>query len=258
MHMKNLFVILLSIIFLSACIVGQALAQQDNSPSAVVRFFYRNLHEKNYVTGLRLSVYNPAVEKLTAEEVKDLEPEFSRIAEGIPAEVEIRGEQVSGDEATVFVKLPGSDKPQEMSLIKVDGQWRVGDKDTFKLVKKEGRDFFFNARIQVGEAEAYQWMEEISGAQIIYFQAKKKFTSLEELIALGGVSKQITENAGSSYKFELKLSDDGLKYAVSAIPTQYGRTGRKSYFVDHSGIIRAEDKKGQPASASAPEYKTER
>jgi hypothetical protein len=204
-----------------------------------------------------LSVYSPAVEKLTAEEIKDLEPEFSRIAEGIPAEVEIRGEQVSGDEATVFVKLPGSDKPQEMSLIKVDGQWRVGDKDTFKLVKKEGRDFFFNARIQVSEAEAYQWMEEISGAQALFSIAMKKFTSLEELIERGGVSRQLL-SPESGYKFELKLSDDRLKYAVSAIPAQYGRTGRKSYFVDHSGIIRAEDKKGQPASASAPEYKTER
>lgn len=212
------------------------------------------MRARRYVEGFRLSVYGPAVETLAPEELRELEADFIRIAEGLPDNVETRGEQISGDTATVFVKLPGAQQSQGVALVKIDGHWRVGDKETWQVVRKEGRDFFFNARISISEQEAAEWLAEIFGAETIYFQARAGFTTLEELIRLGGISKQLANGSESGYRFTLHLEADGRSFTVQAIPAQYGRTGRRSFYLDQTGVIRAEDRKGQPADANSPRY----
>ncbi len=247
--MSKLFSALTLMLGLSLGLICPVAAQSDDSPTATVKKFYQQLHARKYLEGFRLSVYSPAVEALSPDEVRELEPEFTRIAEGIPDKVETSGEQISGDTATVFIRMPGVPQPQEITLVKIDGRWRVGDKDTWKLAKREGRDFFFNARISISEREAVDWLDEIFGAETIYFRAKSQFTTLEELIKLGGVSPQLAE---SGYRFEAKVTDDGKSFSVTAVPGQYGHTGRRSFFIDQTGVIRAEDRKGQPATASSP------
>jgi hypothetical protein len=250
--------LLFALIFaIAVCVVAvcPVRSQSDDSPTSVVRKFYQQLHARKYVEGFRLSVYSPAVESLTPDEIKELDPEFSRIADGIPENVEVSGEQISGDTATVFIKLPGAQRTQEITLVKIDGRWRVGDRDTYKLTRREGREFFFNARIEISEREAAEWLEEIYGAETIYFKAKSVFTTLEELIRLGGVAKQLSD---SGYRFELKLAADNQSYTVSAVPAQYGHTGRRSFLMDQTGVIRAEDRKGEPARATAPKYQVDK
>lgn len=230
-------------------------AQSSDSPSQVVKKFYQHLRARHYAEGLRLSVYSPAIEGLSEEEMRDLEPEFARIIANLPAEIEPHGEQISGDEATVFVKSPQDKRMQEVALVRINGQWRVGDEQTYLLATREGRSFFFNARVRIGEAEAYEWILEILGAEAIYFKAKQRFTTLDELVGLGGVSKQLINGSESGYRFRLSVSDDGKGFRVLAVPAEYGRTGRLSFFVDQSNTIRAEDKEGQPATASSPLYR---
>jgi hypothetical protein len=74
------------------------------------------------------------------------------------------------------------------------------------------------------------------------------FGTLEELIAADMVPKDNIERSG--YKFELTVSGD--KFEVSAVPLEYGKTGRLSMFLDHTRVLRGGDKSGVAASASDP------
>jgi hypothetical protein len=246
------------LLIFSLCLMAvQRLSAQDHktgSPSFVVQQFYKLLHAKRYAEGFRYSIFSLALEGLSADELRDLEPDFERIATALPEQVEIRGEEISGDKATVFIKLPNEAQAQEVGLIKVASEWIIGDRETQKLLKNQGRDYFFNERIRISEAEANEWLQEILGAQLVYFKAKQRYTGLDELIKLGGVSRQLANEAVNGYRFAVAPSQDGQSFVVTAVPVKYGRTGRLSFYTDQTNLIRAEDKNGQAATASAKPY----
>lgn len=79
---------------------------------------------------------------------------------------------------------------------------------------------------------------------------KKSGTSgtLEELIAADLVSKDMIERSG--YRFDLTVSGD--KFELSAIPLEYGKSGKVSMFLDSTGVLRGGDKGGASASAADP------
>ncbi len=228
------------------------------TPSSVVRRFYDFLRHKKYFEGFSVSVYRAALEGLKDEDLRELEPDFERLASSLPDLVQIEGEQVSGDRASVFVKLPNEQKAQEVTLIKQSGQWLVGDLDTQKYVKKQGRNFFFNERIRVSEAEANEWMQEILGYELVYFKAKQRFATFDDLAKLSSVSAQLLTGTVSGYIFEIQVSDDAKKFSATARPVAHGRTGRLSFYADQTNLVRAEDKSGQAASLSSPPYQGSR
>src|SRR6266498_1091522 len=124
--------------------------QATRSPSDTVREFYKAMREKRFREAFGMSIYKPAIEPLKPEEFEDLKPDFDRIAAAIPEQVNITGEQISGDLATVFVKVKEGEGPEvaePVTLIHVDGAWVIGDKENQTIVKKAGKQFFFNARI---------------------------------------------------------------------------------------------------------------
>jgi hypothetical protein len=77
--------------------------------------------------------------------------------------------------------------------------------------------------------------------------------SLQDLIRLNGVPKDIEDSAALGYKLTLEVSSDKQSFFALATPLAYGRTGRLSFYADVEGI-RAEDLKGKPASASSPPF----
>jgi hypothetical protein len=115
-----------------------------------------------------------------AQELEDLRPDFDKMAvaisEKIPEKVDITGEQISGDAATVFVKVldaDGKEKIEPAALIKIDNSWIVGDKESLDLVKKAGKKFFFEARINAHHSDVQDMMTRISLAQVVYSQGHK-------------------------------------------------------------------------------------
>src|SRR6476659_4443985 len=132
-------IISLSIILLSSSF---ALAQAPRTPTETMREFYRMMREKKFREAFGMSIYRPAIEGLSAQEFEDLRPDFEKMAvavsEKIPANVDITGEQISGDVATVFVKVfdaEGKEKVQPASLIKINNTWLVGDAASLKMVQ---------------------------------------------------------------------------------------------------------------------------
>jgi hypothetical protein len=241
---------LIALILLSA---AQA-QKKPGSPTEAVISFYRALKDKRYVEGFRHSVYRNAVEGLTPAELQDLDADFARTFAEIPDKIEPTNEQISGETATVALKFGGAAEPQQVVLVRVGSDWLVGDKETLSLVNAQGRAFFFNARMLVNEGEAYEMLQRIIGAEIMY---SRKFegtvASLPELIRLGGVPKDIEDGEAGGYKFTLTVSADAKGFSATASPTTYGKTGKTSFYADIHGV-RGEDAKGQPATARSPIY----
>jgi len=231
-----------------------ALAQgTTRSPTETMRQFYQMLREKKFREAFVMSIYRPAIEGLSPQELEDLRPDFEKMAvavsEKIPAKVDISGEQISGDMATVFVKVldaDGKEKVEPASLIKVDNAWIVGDKENLDLVKKAGKQFFFEARINAHHSDVQDMLTRITLAQVAYSQTHNgQFGNTAELIAAGLIPKDIEGTDSTGYRFQVTRSADSKTWYATAEPAQYGRSGRLSFYLDASGV-RSGDAGGKP------------
>ncbi len=104
--------------------------------------------------------------------------------------------------------------------------------------------------VQTGEMMAASKMYELYPAEMTFKDAKKKgrYGTLEELIAEKILEKDFAERL--DYRVELNAS--GEKFDATATPKEYGKNGRRSFFIDETGTVRAADHKGQPATADDP------
>lgn len=226
---------------------------QPGSPSDAVREFYKLMRERKFREAFALSIYQPAIEGLKPAEFDDLRPDFERLASAIPEKVDISGEQISGEAATVFVRVKDDDSKEQaepITLIRLNGKWIVGDKENQEIVKKAGSEFFFNARIDTHHSEVQELLQRISLAQLVYSQQHAgKFGDMPALILAGLIPKDLEGTETTGYRFRITVSSDGKSWTANAEPAQYGRTGRLSFFMDQSGV-RNGDVAGKPLPAT--------
>jgi Domain of unknown function (DUF4878) len=226
---------------------------QQRTPTETMREFYRMMREKKFREAFGMSIYRAAIEGLSEQEYEELRPDFEKMAvavsERIPQKVDITGEQISGDAATVFVKVldaDGKEKIEPASLVKIDNSWIIGDKENLELVKKEGKKFFFEARINAHHSDVQDMMTRISLAQVVYSQGHEgRFANTTELIAAGLIPKDIEGTESTGYRFQIVRAADAKSWYATAEPTQHGRTGRLSFYLDASGV-RSGDVGGKP------------
>ena len=248
--MRNRSLLLLLALLVTATAVAQ---NPQRTPTETTREFYRMMREKKYREALAMSIYQPAVDGLTPQEFEDLRPDFDKmavaVAEKLPQNIDVSGEQISGDSASVFVKVldpDGKEKIEPVTLMKVANAWVVGDKESLELVKKAGKKFFFEARITAHHNDVQDMMTRISLAQVVYSQGHNgMFANMAELIAAGLVPKDIEGIESTGYRFQVFKATDGKSWYATAEPVQYGRTGRLSYYLDASGV-RSADAGGKP------------
>ena len=233
---------------------ASALAQNPSrTPAETTRQFYQMLREKKFREAFALSIYRSAIETLSAQEIEDLRPDFERMAlavtEKMPDKIDVSGEQISGDVATVFVKVldaDGKEKVESATLIKIDNNWVIGDKENLELVKKAGKQFFFEARINAHHNDVQDMMTRISLAEVLYSQNHNgQFGNTAELVAAGVVPKDIESTESTGYRFQITRSADAKSWYATAEPAQYGRTGRLSFYLDATGV-RSGDNGGKP------------
>ena len=206
-----------------------------------------------YRDAFGISIYRPAIEGLSTEEFNDLKPDFDKMAiavsEKIPEKVDITGEQISGDVATVFVRVvdaDGKERVEPAALIKLDNAWIVGDKENLELVKKSGKKFFFEARISAHHSDVQDMMTRISLAQVVYSQGHNGlYGNTAELIAAGLIPKDLEGVESTGYRFQVVRPVEAKSWYATAEPAEYGRTGRLSFYLDASGV-RSGDAGGKP------------
>lgn len=88
----------------------------------------------------------------------------------------------------------------------------------------------------------------ISYAQNQYKSGKGagSFGAIDQLVSDDMIQKDLIQNHG--YKIELILSGD--KFEVTAVPVEYGKTGKTSYYIDQTGVLRGADRAGATATMS--------
>jgi hypothetical protein len=197
----------------------------------------------------------PAIESLTDTELKEFAIDFESHAGEVPAQVEINGEIITGDQATVTVKLPNNEsgeiETQPIKLRKEGDVWVIStaDEESSELMKKEGKDYLFNLRIKVHEGEARKMLERISKSQLAYaLQHNGAYTDLAGLLAVGQLPEDAKDSTSTGYNYAVDLSKG--RYTATATPAVYGKTGKLSFllYLDAKGMshVKEKDNRGQP------------
>jgi len=73
---------------------------------------------------------------------------------------------------------------------------------------------------------------------------KGSYVTLDELVAQQKINRELLENHG----YKVYLTVTGNSFEVVAVPNEYGKTGKMSYFVNESQVLRAGDHGGGPAT----------
>jgi hypothetical protein len=240
--------LLLALVTVASARGAQNVAQR--TPTETVREFYRLLRLKQFREAFALSIYKPAIDGLGAEEFADLQPDFEKMASVVPENVQVSGEQISGETATVFIKVnndqAAAQQDESVMLMRRNGGWIIGDKENEAVVKRSGKEFFFTARIQTHHTEVQNMLQRLSVAQLIYSQQHNgQFGNLQALIAAGLIPKDIEATESTGYRFHVTLGADAKSFTAGAEPARYGRTGRLSFFLDKTGV-RSSDTGGKP------------
>lgn len=247
----QILLILLCAAFAGAVAPGVS-AQTPRSPSDVVREFYKAMREKRFNDAFALTIYKSALVGLSVEEMADLRPGFEEKAAQLPATVEVVGEQINGNTAIVFVRIPATISTPQITSEPVNlinsGGWIIGTEADFAIVKKAGRRFFLDALIDGNEAGVEEFFKNrLFVIEGIYSQQHHGvYGDLPALVAGGMLSNDVVDPKLTGYNLRITLSKDGKSYVAGAEPVRYGHTGKLSFWMDQTGVIKSADNGGKP------------
>lgn len=251
-----LFVGLLSVTISSATLRGVAAQNAARGPSDVVREFYKAMREHRFKEAWALTIYKSAVDGLSTEEMEDLRPDFEQKAAAVPSQIEITGERIQGNIATVFVKVPVTDSTPQITsepvnLMSSGNGWIIGTEADQAEVKKKGRRFFLDALIEEHENDIEDLFKRLLVVQLVYTQEHKNVLgNLQDLIAANLVAKESADPKAIGYTVRITITPDGKGYIATAEPARYGHTGKLSFWMDQTGNIKKADNGGKPLTGS--------
>jgi len=230
----------------------------SGSPADTVRVFYRNLRERRFREAMLMTNLHHAVDGLSEEEMKALNGDFEPLAQQVPAELEINGEIISNNLATVTAKLPNTDTGQlELTKIELRREkeaWLIltADAQAEELARKEGKNYFFVLKMDIHQTEAQIMMERIAKAQTIYAaQNGGVFADMATLVSKNLLPEDINTPKSTGYRYSMTLGGGNKKYFANAVPDVYGKTGKLSFLLEGDGTdqkarLKSDDNKGQP------------
>ena len=217
---------------------GATIDIEPNSPADTVRVFYKYLREKKFREAIYLTNLRPAVEGLTDSELKEFQVDFEAIASIVPEQVQINGEIVSGEQATVTAKLPDEDgktQVQEIKLRREGDVWVIlsADDEAEGRIKREGKNYFYSLRVSTHEEEARQMLDRITKAEMVFaLQNKNLYGDLGQLVDAGLLPSDAQTSESTGYSYSVKLNGDKTSYSAKAVPAEYGKTGKLTFSVE--------------------------
>jgi hypothetical protein len=159
--------------------------------------------------------------------------------------------------ATVTAILPNEDGDKnELQTIKLakDGEvWKIltVDEEAAKNIKKQGKNYFYQLRIETHEEEARKMLERISKAELAHsLQNGGLFTDMPTLIADGLLPDDAATSVSTGYIYSIDLAADKKQYFATATPAQYGKSGKLSFLLQLDGKsmsrVSSKDTGGKP------------
>lgn len=215
---------------------------RPDSPADTIKVFYAKLRARRFREAMFLTNLRFAVEGLTDDELKDLQVDFEPLANQIPTDIEINGEIISNNKATVTAKLPdnetGEVELQQINLRRENGVWVIltVDETAEAMVKKEGTNYFRALRIETHHNEARAMLNRIAKAQMIFAaQNKGIYGALPDLVEKKLLPDDARTPQTTGYIYQIELSADKTKYAAFATPAVYDKTGKLSFWFEANG-----------------------
>ena len=109
------------------------------------------------------------------------------------------------------------------------------------------------------ETKAVRSVYTIFSAELTYLATHgngRSFASICRLNEVGLIDEVLADNSAFGYYFIVTMraaaNSESPAFEIIAVPRRYPNTGRRSFLVDESGILRGADKNGAPASADDP------
>lgn len=81
----------------------------------------------------------------------------------------------------------------------------------------------------------------------VYFAENSRYADMNELIKSGAIN---VSPQGLGYAIDLTVTDDG--YVVMAVPNEYGPNGKRSFYLDETGVVRGDDHMGGAPAKDDP------
>lgn len=231
---------------------------QTDSPANTVRQFYKNLREGRFREAWMMTNLKPAVEQMTDDELMDFREDFEAIADKIPEELQITGEITTEKEATVTIRIFDEDtnslEDKALKLRKQENSWviLIVDEEAEAFVGREGKNYFYQLKIETHQSEAQLMLQRIIRAQTVYaLQNSGQFADLKTLVQSGLLPDDVLDTKSTGYRYKIVLSSDKKRYYATAEPAVYGKTGRLSFLIECDGFdketrLQSKDNKGKP------------
>jgi hypothetical protein len=101
---------------------------------------------------------------------------------------------------------------------------------------------------EVNEAVAMSLLHMVASAEATYQSTagKGNYGSLDKLVE----AKLVSKDPFDKYGYRIDLTVSGNQFEATATPIEYGKSGRRSFFIDQSGVVRGGDHGGGAASAA--------
>ncbi len=105
--------------------------------------------------------------------------------------------------------------------------------------------------LAANEIAAQARLRSISTAEMAYYaQDGGKYASLDELVQMGLLNDP-SRGKLRGYRFDVRVKQNGFE--ATAVPENFGVTGRRSFYIDDTGVMRAAERGGAAATAFDPE-----
>ncbi len=105
--------------------------------------------------------------------------------------------------------------------------------------------------LAANEIAAMARLRSIATAEAVYYaEGDGSYATLEELLERGLMHDPMSGRL-RGYRIDLQVKSNGFE--ATAVPEKYRVTGRRSFYIDETGVMRAADKEGEPAVRSDPE-----
>jgi hypothetical protein len=101
---------------------------------------------------------------------------------------------------------------------------------------------------ETNEMIAISMLQYLPSAEVQYRDGvgKGSFGSIDKLME----AKLFPDSARDQYGYNFQVTVMGDAFEAVATPREYGKTGKRSFFVDKSGIVRGDDHGGGPATVA--------
>ena len=109
------------------------------------------------------------------------------------------------------------------------------------------------SRIAANEGSTIQAMRQIAGAEHTYSSVHGTYGTLEQLATEELINPGIAAGTRHGYRIKIDVSKPGSGnriggYQVVAVPLTYPNSGRRSFYIDETGVIRGADAHGKDAT----------